>query len=52
MQEVAVVSGAARLSGLVYLAAGAGLHPVVVFLASGTFVVHAPPPSQSGGWRP
>jgi pimeloyl-ACP methyl ester carboxylesterase len=32
MQEVVVVSGGARLNGLVYLAAGAGAHPVVVFL--------------------
>jgi pimeloyl-ACP methyl ester carboxylesterase len=32
MQEVVVVSGGARVNGLVYLAAGAGAHPVVVFL--------------------
>src|ERR1019366_9622653 len=32
MQEVVVVSGGARLNGLVYLAAGEGAHPVVVFL--------------------
>jgi pimeloyl-ACP methyl ester carboxylesterase len=32
MQEAVVVSGNARLNGLVYLAAGSGPHPVVVFL--------------------
>ncbi|MEA2238046.1 MAG: uncharacterized protein QOC81_2770, partial [Thermoanaerobaculia bacterium] len=32
MQEVVVMSGGARLNGLVYLAAGSGAHPVVVFL--------------------
>ncbi len=32
MQEVVVVSGGERLNGLVYLAAGAEPHPVVVFL--------------------
>jgi dipeptidyl aminopeptidase/acylaminoacyl peptidase len=32
MQEVVVMSGGERLNGLVYLAAGAGPHPVVVFL--------------------
>jgi pimeloyl-ACP methyl ester carboxylesterase len=32
MQEVVVVSGWARLNGLVYLAAGGGPHPVVIFL--------------------
>jgi pimeloyl-ACP methyl ester carboxylesterase len=32
MQEVVVISGGARLNGLVYLAAGEGAHPVVVFL--------------------
>jgi dipeptidyl aminopeptidase/acylaminoacyl peptidase len=32
MQEVVVMSGGERLNGLVYLAAGPGPHPVVVFL--------------------
>ncbi len=32
MQEVVVMSGGARLNGLVYLPAGLGPHPVVVFL--------------------
>lgn len=32
MAEIAIASGGARMNGLVYLAAGPGPHPVVVFL--------------------
>lgn len=32
MEEIRISSGGARLNGLMYLTAGAGLHPIVVFL--------------------
>src|SRR4051812_8462390 len=32
MVEIAIDSGGARLNGLIYLAAGPGLHPLVIFL--------------------
>ena len=32
MEEIAISSDGARINGLIYLAAGAGVHPVVVFL--------------------
>jgi dipeptidyl aminopeptidase/acylaminoacyl peptidase len=32
MTDVTIVSGGARMNGLVYLATGSGPHPVVIFL--------------------
>jgi uncharacterized protein len=32
MEEIAIKSHGARINGLIYLAAGAGTHPIVIFL--------------------